>query len=43
MNCPKHIRETADPQVVKDAKQREELQELEQIQAGKEPEEDYIS
>ncbi|MFZ0943238.1 MAG: hypothetical protein WB930_00865 [Syntrophobacteraceae bacterium] len=41
MNCPQHIRETADPEAPIQAKEREELEELEALLAG--PEEDYIS
>ncbi len=41
MNCPKHIRETADPDARKKTKEREELEELTQFLAG--AEEDYIS
>jgi hypothetical protein len=41
MNCPRHIREAADPDASRKAKEREELEELEEILAG--PEEDYIS
>ncbi|SPJ14823.1 hypothetical protein SBDP2_1910016 [Syntrophobacter sp. SbD2] len=41
MNCPQHIRETADPEARRRAKEREELEELEELLAG--PEEDYIS
>jgi hypothetical protein len=43
MNCPKHIRETEDPEAVKAAEDRIELEELEEILAGKEVEEDYLS
>jgi hypothetical protein len=43
MNCPKHIRETKDPEAVIKAKEREELVELEELLAGKEVQEDYIS
>ncbi|MGA2027979.1 MAG: hypothetical protein ABSH17_13075 [Syntrophobacteraceae bacterium] len=41
MNCPRHIRKTADPEAPGKAKEREELKELEELPAG--PEEDYIS
>ncbi len=41
MNCPQHIRETADPEALRKAKEREELEEMEALLAG--PEEDYIS
>ena len=41
MNCPKHIRETADPDALKKTKEREELEELTQLLAG--AEEDYVS
>ena len=41
MNCPKHIKEAADPDVLKKAKEREELEELTQLLAG--AEEDYDS
>jgi hypothetical protein len=41
MNCPKHIRETADPDVLKKTKEREELEGLTQLLAG--AEEDYVS
>lgn len=41
MNCPQHIREIADPEASRKAKELEELQELEELLAG--PEEDYIS
>ena len=43
MNCPKHIREAKDPEALKLARERIELQELEEALAGKEPEEDYVS
>ena len=41
MNCPKHIREAADPDAVKKREEREELEELMQLLAG--TEEDYLS
>jgi hypothetical protein len=43
MNCPQHIRGIADPEAPRKAKKREELEELVEILAGGEPEEDYIS
>jgi hypothetical protein len=43
LNCPQHIREIADPEAPRKAKEREELEELVEILAGREPEEDYIS
>ncbi|MGC9964370.1 MAG: hypothetical protein ABSE08_03095 [Syntrophobacteraceae bacterium] len=41
MNCPKHIRETTEPEAIKSAEESRELEELEAALAGKE--EDYIS
>ena len=41
MNCPKHLKEAADPDALKKTKEREELEELMQLLAG--AEEDYIS
>jgi hypothetical protein len=41
MNCPKHLKESADPDALKKTKEREELEELAQLLAG--AEEDYIS
>ena len=43
MNCPQHIREMADPEALRKAKEREELEELVEILAGRGLEEDYIS
>jgi hypothetical protein len=35
MNCPRHIRESADPEAARKAKEREELVELEELPAGR--------
>ncbi len=43
MNCLKHIREITDPEAAEKAKEREELQELAELLADAEHEEDYIS
>ncbi len=43
MNCPRHIRETADAKAIKSAQERREIEETEEALAGREPEEDYVS
>lgn len=41
MNCPRHIEEIRDPEAPAKAREREELEELVQLLAGRE--EDYLS
>lgn len=41
MNCPRHIREVSDPELLQKEKEREEMQELKVLLAG--PEEEYVS
>jgi hypothetical protein len=43
MNCPRHLKETGNPEAVQAAEEKRELEELEALLAGNEPEEDYIS
>ncbi|MGA2402447.1 MAG: hypothetical protein ABSG91_12205 [Syntrophobacteraceae bacterium] len=43
MNCLKHIREKTEPEALVKAKEREELQEFEELLADADHEEDYIS